>query len=195
MLILASGSAARRAMLAAAGVRFRVEAAAIDEDALFRELAGEPAARVAERLATAKAQAVAARHAEAAVLGADSVLQLAAGELWQKPRDLAELARQLWALRGRAHCIWSAAVGVRGGAIAWSHVARARLAVREFRRDWLDYYVRECGTQMLASVGGYHVEGLGAQLFTEIEGDQFVVRGLPLLPVLGWLRDIGELPA
>lgn len=195
MLMLASGSAARRDMLAAAGVRFLVETAAVDEGALFAGLAGEPAALVAERLAVAKAQAVAARHAEAPVLGADSVLEIGAGELWQKPRDLGELAAQLWQLRGQAHCIYSAAVGVRQGAIVWRHVARTRLLVREFSRDWLDSYVGACGAQMLASVGGYHVEGLGAQLFTAIEGDQFVVRGLPLLAVLGWLREIGELAA
>ncbi len=199
MLILASGSAARQSMLRAAGVDFCVVPAAIDEAALFAQYPlaqyppGARGAQVAEALAAAKALAVSRDHAGCPVLGADSVVELETGELWQKPQSLAELRAQLGRLRGRPHDLHSVAVGVRDGEIIWTAAASARLFVRDFTDDWLDGYIRACGTDMLASVGGYHIEALGGQLFSHVEGDQFVVRGLPLFAVLAWLREIGEL--
>ncbi|PZU51110.1 MAG: septum formation protein Maf [Sphingomonas sp.] len=193
MIILASESASRRAMLTAAGVSFEAVPARIDEEGVTEAMRGRPVRDVADRLAELKAVKVSLSRRGVAVLGSDSMLELERGFWLEKPGSLDGLRAQLRLLRGRAHRLVSAAVVARDGQPLWRHVEVATLSVRDFSEDWLEAYVAACGDEVLSSVGGYHVEGLGAQLFTRIEGDQFVVRGLPLLAVLGWLREAGEM--
>ena len=194
MLILASESASRKSILTAAGVSYESVPARIDEAGVTDEMRGRPVRDVADRLAELKALKVSQRHPGAFVLGSDSMLEIERGEWLEKPGTPDGLRAQLRRLRGRSHKLISAAVVARDGQALWRHVEVATLAVRDFSEDWLEGYVSACGAEVLSSVGGYHLEGLGAQLFTRIEGDQFVVRGLPLLAVLGWLREAGELP-
>ncbi len=193
MLILASESASRRAMLTAAGVSHEAVPARIDEAGVTDELRGRSVRDVADRLAELKALKVSQQRGGAFVLGSDSMLEVERGEWLEKPGSLEGLRAQLRRLRGRDHRLVSAAVIARDGQALWRHVEVATLTVRDFSEAWLEDYVAACGAQVLSSVGGYHVEGLGVQLFTRIDGDQFVVRGLPLLAVLGWLREAGEL--
>jgi septum formation protein len=195
MIVLASESASRRAMLTAAGVTFAAEPARIDEEGVTAGMAGRPVREVADRLAELKAVKVSLRHPGVLVLGSDSMLEVERGRWLEKPGDVEGLRAQLLTLRGRSHRLVSAAVVARDGKPLWRHVEAATLHVRAFSEAWLDEYVAAAGEAVLGSVGGYHLEGLGAQLFTRIEGDQFVVRGLPLLAVLGWLREVGELTA
>jgi septum formation protein len=193
MIVLASESASRRGMLGAAGVAFEAVPARIDEAGVTAEMAGRPVRDVADRLAELKAVKVSLRMPGRFVLGSDSMLEVERGRWLDKPGDLDGLRAQLRDLRGRSHRLVSAAVVARDGQPVWRHVEAATLHVRDFSEAWLEGYVAACGADVLSSVGGYHLEGLGAQLFTKVEGDQFVVRGLPLLAVLGWLREAGEL--
>ena len=182
-------------MLRAAGVAFEAVPARIDEAAVTAGMRGSAVRDVADRLAEMKAVKVSLTRPGAFVLGSDSMLELERGLWLEKPGDAEGLRAQLRALRGRTHRLVSAAVVARDGRPLWRHVEAATLTVRAFSDAWLETYVAACGDAVSGSVGGYHVEGLGAQLFTRIEGDQFVVRGLPLLAVLGWLREAGEMPA
>lgn len=194
MIVLASGSAARQAMLAAAGVTFAVDVAPVDEGAVKAALRqdGADPVLVAETLAEVKAARVSARHPGALVLGADQMLECG-GEWFDKPGDEAAARRQLVALRGRTHRLISAAVVVRDGRRLWAHAEDARLTMRGFSDGFLDTYMEKAGTAVLSSVGAYQLEGLGAQLFARIEGDHFTILGLPLLAVLDFLRENGEL--
>lgn len=184
------------AMLRAAGVAFEAVAPGVDEEAVKQSLAGQRVRDIADRLAELKAVKLSRSAAMQGrfILGADSMLALSPLEYCDKPGDPDGLRAQLRMLRGREHRLISAAVVARDGEPIWRHVEEARLVVRDFSEAWLESYVDACGEEVCSSVGGYHVEGLGAQLFTRIDGDQFVVRGLPLLAVLGWLREAGELP-
>lgn len=194
-LVLASQSAARMAMLQAAGVAFATRPARIDEAAVVAAMQGSPVRDVADRLAELKAVKVSLSCPGALVLGADSMLEVEPGEWLQKPGSLTGLEQQVRRLRGRRHRIVSAVVIARDGQPLWRHAEVATLQVRAFSDAWLAAYIAACGEAMLASVGGYHIEGLGAQLFEKIVGDQFTVRGLPLLAVLAWLREAGEMTA
>ena len=195
-VVLASASPARAALLRAAGIPILVDAAAIDEaevKASLQAARAEPAA-IAEALAELKAQRVSRRHVGNLVIGADQVLECD-GILFDKPADLAAARNQLLALRGRRHQLVSAAVLVRDGQRLWHHVARADLEMREFSTDFLDRYLRSAGGAALSSVGAYQLEGVGAQLFGSVDGDYFTILGLPLLPLLGILREHGVLPS
>lgn len=180
-------------MLTAAGVRFEAMAADVDEAGLRQSYAGVSAEEVALRLAEAKALAVSALRPGALVLGSDSVVALPSGKLLEKPGTKPGLRAQLLELRGQTHRLVSAAAMVRDGQLLWRHADTARLAVRRFSDAWLSDYLQHCGDEVLHSVGGYHVESLGGQLFDSIEGCQFVIRGLPLLAVLSFLRAEGVL--
>ena len=193
-LVLASESASRMAMLRAAGVPFEALPARIDEEAITEAMRGAPVRDVADRLAELKAMKLSLSLPGAHVLGADSMLEVERGQWLEKPASPEGLRAQLLTLRGRRHRILSAAVICRDGRPLWRHVEVATLTVRPFSDAWLEEYVAACGAEVLSSVGGYHVEGRGAQLFEKIEGDQFTVRGLPLLAVLAWLREAGEMP-
>lgn len=194
-IVLASASEARQTMLRRAGVSFVCDPAAIDEDAIREQAqaAGMPLAATALALAEAKARTVACRRSGAFVLGADQILSCQ-GRILNKPGDLDAAEATLRALRGRTHCLISAAAVVRGGGLAWSRVERARLTVRPFSDAFLYRYLAEHAAGALSSVGVYRVEGTGIQLFSDIDGDHSTILGLPLLPLLAFLRSEGVLP-
>ena len=193
-LILASQSAFRARLLAAAGVEVATEAAYIDEAEVKAagRAEGMRVEEVAVLLAAMKAERVARRHPAALVIGADQML--VCGERWfDKPADLAEARAHLLALRGRAHELVTAMVCQRGGQRLWQHVARPRLVMRDFSEAFLDDYLAREGEVLTTTVGAYRVEGLGMQLFDRIEGEHSEIVGLPLLPLLGFLRQHGAL--
>ncbi|MCB2054157.1 MAG: Maf-like protein [Geminicoccaceae bacterium] len=196
-IVLASASAARARLLRAAGVAVTLQPARIDEAAVKEALAAEGASAedAAVAIAEFKGRAVAARvPAGAIVLAADQLLE-AEGTWFDKPRDTAEALAHLMRLSGRRHDLIAAAVGFRGGARVWHQVSRARLWMRPFDEAFARAYLEAAGPDVLACVGCYEIEGLGAQLMNRIEGDLFTVQGLPLLPVLQFLRDQGALQA
>jgi len=191
-LILASKSTARAALLRNAGVDFAVDAAAIDEDAVKASLRadGRSAEEVALALAEMKAARVSRAHPGALVVGADQLLDCE-GAWFDKPADRDGARRDLLALRGRTHRQISAVCVVVEGATLWRHAEAARLAMRPFSDAFLDDYLARAGEEICACVGAYRLEDLGAQLFSRVEGDYFTILGLPLLPLLEFLRDHG----
>ena len=197
-LVLASASAARRAVLAAAGLSFTAEAAAVDEAAIKESARAEglPPGEAAMVLAEAKARRVAARHRapgdDALVIGADQIL-VCDGAWFDKPADAAAARAQLLALRGKTHELATALVCWRGGERVWGHVETPRLTMRAFSDAFLDAYLEAEGEAVLSSVGAYRLEGLGAHLFAAVRGEHAAVLGLPLLPLLGFLRGHGVL--
>jgi septum formation protein len=197
MLILASQSSSRRAMLGAAGVGFSAETAGVDEDAAKTALLadGRSARDIADALAELKAIKVSQRHPQALVLGCDSTVETDAHDLLDKAASRDEAEAQLRALAGTTHRLHSAAVVVQAGMPVWRHVDTARLTMRPFSDGFLQSYLDAEWPAIGGCVGGYRLEGLGAQLFSRIEGSHFTILGLPLLPLLAWLRDRGELPA
>jgi len=191
-LVLASGSAARQALLRSVGLRFEVMAAAVDEASLKASARAEglAASETALLLAAAKARRVAQRRPEALVIGADQLL--VCEDAWfDKPPDLAAARRHLKALRGRAHTLVNGIVCWRGGAQVWQHVATPTLTMRNFSNGFVDAYLDAEGEAILDSVGGYRLEALGPHLFAAIEGEHSAILGLPLLPLLSFLRDHG----
>jgi septum formation protein len=193
-LVLASSSATRRGLMEAAGLRFAYETPAVDE-ALIKEAAqaeGASPQDAALLLADAKAMRVARRRPEALVIGADQLL-VCEGLWFDKPADVEAARGYLLALRGRTHELVTAVVCWRHGARIWQHVAQPRLAVRAFSEVFLDAYLAEEGERVTSSVGAYRLEGMGMHLFSRIEGDHASILGLPMLPLLGFLRDHGVL--
>ena len=191
-LVLASGSAARAALLRNAGLRFEVAAAALDEAEIkagFRAEGGD-AEPCALALAAAKAARVSRRRPGALVIGADQLL-VCEGSWYDKPADMTAARAQLLALRGRAHELVTAVCAMQDGTQIWHAVERPRLVMRAFGEEFLDAYLASCGEDILASVGAYRLEDLGVQLFARIEGDFFSILGLPLLPLLEFLRAHG----
>jgi septum formation protein len=187
--ILASGSASRQAMLTAAGVPFTVDVPRLDEESVRDSLlaqGAEPRA-IADALAELKAVRISARHPNAVVLGSDQVL-VCETRLYGKADSLAAARATLSELRGRKHRLISAAVLAQDGKPIWRSVESADLWMRGFSDAFLDDYLAQTGDSILGSVGCYHIEGRGLQLFSRIAGDAFVIRGLPLLSVLDALR-------
>ncbi|GGI89189.1 Maf-like protein [Polymorphobacter multimanifer] len=191
MIILASQSAARRSMLAAAGVAHDAIPAHVDEEGVTAALVGAPAEKIADALAELKAVKISRAHPDALVLGADSIAVTADGELLAKPETRARAEVQLRQLAGTTHRLVSAAVVAQGGKPVWRAGGVARLMMRPLSDAFIADYLDREGEAVLGCVGCYRIEGLGAQLFTRIDGDQFVIRGLPLLALLGWLRERG----
>jgi septum formation protein len=196
-LILASQSASRRAMLTAAAVPFEPMAAGVDEESLKAGLVaqGLDARALADALAEMKATKLSRRYPTRLVLGCDSVVQEADGALVDKAESRAEAAEQLKRLRGTTHKLASAAVICLGGAPIWRFVDVARLTMRNFSDAFLDSYLDAEWPAIGGCVGGYRLEGPGVQLFARIDGNHFTILGLPLLPLLDYLRTRGEIAA
>lgn len=194
-LTLATKSAARIALLRGAGLAFEAIGSGVNEDAVKRDLlkgGGTPAA-VAEALAAEKALAV-SRTRPGLVIGADQTLDLE-GRLYDKAETLAEARARLMELRGRTHRLWSAAAVAENGEVVWRTLEGAALTARPYSDTWMDGYLARGGDALLGSVGCYMLEGEGVQLFERIEGDYFTILGLPLLPLLAFLRDRGVVDA
>ncbi|MFL1464323.1 Maf family protein [Roseococcus sp. DSY-14] len=195
-LILASQSSARRRMLEAAGVPFEALPAQVDEAAIKESARAEGmgARDAATLLADAKAARIARRHPDALVIGADQLLVL--GEDWlDKPEDLGAARRQLQRLRGHRHELVTAVVGWRDGQRAWHHVSAPRVSMRDFSDAFLEEYLAREAEHVTHCVGAYRIEGPGVGLMRDVQGDFFAVLGLPLLPLLAWLRDTGAITA
>lgn len=191
-LILASASAARRALLEGAGLRAEARPAAVDEAAVKRSAQAEGAGPDEAALLLAELKARRVRDPDALVIGADQIL-VCEGRWFDKPESLEEARAHLLALRGRTHELVTAVVCLRGGERAWQHVARPRLWMRAFSEAFLDAYLAREAAHVRASVGAYRLEGPGALLFDRVEGEHAAVLGLPLLPLLGFLRQHGVL--
>jgi septum formation protein len=190
-LILASASAVRRRLLEAAGLDFEVDPARIDEEAAKAGLRanGMKPRDQADALAELKALSV-SRRRPGLVIGADQMLAVE-GETLDKPHDLDEARSHLLRLRGKTHELHSAAVVARDGAVLWRQVETPKLKMRDFSEAFLEDYLERVGEAAFASVGAYQLEALGVQLFERVEGDYFSVLGLPLLPLLAFLRQHG----
>lgn len=194
-LVLASGSASRAAMLTAAGVPFTAVRPFVDEAAAKESLLGLSGRDLADALAELKAVKVSLAHPDALVLGSDSVVQLADGTLLDKPESREEAADHLARMADSHHDLISAAVIAEAGRAVWRHVDRARVHVRPLSSDFIQHYLAAEWPTVAGCVGCYRVEGPGVQLFTRIDGSHFTVLGLPLLPVLDYLRVRGAMPA
>jgi nucleoside triphosphate pyrophosphatase len=189
-LVLASKSEIRRALLADAGIPVEVSPADVDERGIEERAATRDAGEIALVLARAKAHAIAARLPGRLVLGADQTLAL--GERrFSKPSDRAAARDQLKALRGQTHELHTAVALARDGAIVFEHRELARLTMRAFSDGFLGSYLDAMGGAVMASVGGYQLEKAGVQLFERIDGDHFVILGLPLVALLAYLRRAG----
>jgi len=191
-LVLASQAAVRAAMLRAAGLFFSVQPARVDEGAVKDAMRAEdPEGReTARALAALKARRVSAGAPGAFVIGADQLL-VCGDEWFDKPVDVADARGQLKRLRGRRHTLVTAVSVVRDEAEIWGEVVCPQLTMRPFSDAFLERYLERAGDGILACVGGYEAEGLGAQLLAEIKGDWFAVLGLPLMPLLAFLREHG----
>jgi septum formation protein len=190
-LILASASAPRRQLLVNAGLAFEVEPSGVDEEEVTRSLGSRTSPQeLASTLAEMKAVKVSGRHPDAMVIGADSTLACN-GRLFDKPPTMDAARKQLLALRGQTHELFSSVVVARGGQRLWHWSERARLTMRPFDDAFIDTYLARAGEGVLASVGAYQLEGLGAHLFTRVDGDYFTILGLPLLPLLSFLAGHG----
>lgn len=191
-LVLASQSAARAALLDAAGLRFDARPARLDEAAVKQacRAEGADAAETALTLAALKAQRI--RDPHALVIGADQIL--VCGDAWfDKPADLGGARDQLRTLRGRTHRLVTAVACLRDGQEVWRHVAEPRLRMRGFSDAFLEHYLAAEGEAILSCVGAYRLEGLGVHLFDDVQGEHAAILGLPLLPLLGFLRQHGVL--
>jgi len=192
-LVLASQSASRREMLSAAGVSFEAIPAHIDERAIEQNQAGKPPEVIALLLAEQKAFAVSCEQPQALVLGSDSLVAVD-GKRFDKPKNREEAAAHLRFFAGRVMHLHSAAALVRDGATLWTHAETATLHVRPMSENFIETYLDAEWPAVAGCVGVFRIEARGVQLFERIDGDHFTVLGMPLLPVLGALRDLGELP-
>jgi septum formation protein len=191
---LASGSASRRALLAAAGVAAHSVAPNVDEASFRTSLRAEgvPVRDQAMQLAELKAVRVSSARG-GLVIGGDQMLALG-NEAFDKPADLAEARSHLTRLSGKSHTLETAIVVCEEGRPVWRHLERPRLTMRHLTPEFIDGYVDRCGQSLLSTVGAYQLESLGSQLFSSIEGDYFSILGLPLLPLLDYLRVRKVLP-
>jgi septum formation protein len=195
-LILASASPTRARLLATAGLVVSVEPAAVDEEAVKQTLRAEGHAAVdcALALAELKARGIAKSHSRALVIGADQIL-VCDGLWFDKPSNLDGAYAQLKALRGRTHRLVTAVCVVQNATRIWHIVSQPQLTMREFSDRFLDDYLAVEGAAVLDSAGAYRLEGRGVQLFERVEGDYFAILGLPLVELLGFLRNRGDIPS
>lgn len=191
-VILASGSATRAELLRRAGLEVTQRAAAVDEDSIKASFAAEGASAIecATVLAEMKATRISARFPGSLVIGADQILDLG-GRWFDKPVTLDVARRQLRDLRGKTHELVSASVAALNGSRIWADHDIAYLTMRDFSDAFLDDYLQLAGQAVLGSVGAYHYEGLGVQLFDRATGDYYTILGLPLLRLLEFLRGHG----
>jgi septum formation protein len=193
-LVLASKSEIRHQILVASGIPVEVRPAAIDERSIERDAGPASAADVARLLAAAKAKAVGEAMPGRLVLGADQTLGFN-GRIFSKPADRAAARAQLGQLRGSAHELHSAIAVVQDRDVLFEHVSSAQLTMRAFSDAFLERYLDTVGPAALQSVGGYQLEAAGIHLFERIDGDHFTILGLPLLPLLRFLRTQGFVDA
>ena len=195
-LILASQSPFRRMLMENAGLAFQAQAAEIDERAAEAALAASNPTpqEVAVALAIEKAKDVAGRNPGALVIGSDQTLSLE-GRVFHKPADMAEAKGHLIAMSGRTHSLNCGIALVRDGETLWTHISIAHMTMRPLSEAFIDRHLARVGTRVLASVGAYQLEGEGVQLFERIDGDYFTILGLPMLPLLAKLRDLGTIDA
>ena len=188
--VLASASASRRTVLEAAGLMFSVQPAPIDEGAAKRSARanGASAADAALQLADLKAAYVARQEPDALVIGADQIL-VCDGTWFDKPASIAAAREQLQALRGRSHVLETAVVCREGPQQVWHHAASPSLRMRNFSDDFLDSYLLAEGNEVTTTVGAYRVEGRGVHLFDSLNGEHSAILGMPLLPLLAYLRE------
>lgn len=193
-IILASGSAIRAKMMRDAGVNFAVDVPRVDEETILRSLEAEGAkpADIADTLAEYKARRIADKNPNSIVIAADQVLACN-GQIYAKPKDMAEARDHLNALKGQGHQLLSAVVVYEDAKPIWRHVGRAQLAMREFSDAFLNDYLQKAGEDILHCVGCYQLESHGVNLFSRVQGDYFTILGLPLLEVLAFLRTRGAL--
>ncbi|MGE6742458.1 Maf-like protein [Allorhizobium pseudoryzae] len=191
-LVLASSSPFRRLLMQNAGLDFVAQAASIDERTIEAKLAAQNATpeTVALELARAKALDVSTRFPDAFVIGSDQTMSLG-HRVYHKPASLQEARESLLSLSGQTHHLNSGVAIVRNGAVVWQIVARAAMTVRVLSPDFVDRYLASVGDAVMTSVGAYQLEGEGIRLFESIDGDYFTILGLPMLPLLKALRELG----
>jgi septum formation protein len=193
-LVLASGSATRRVLMEAAGLGVTVKPVAVDEAAIKHAMAADGADAAETALTLADAKAMRVRDPGVLVIGADQLL--VCDDVWfDKPPDIPSARAQLTRLRGRPHELVTAVVCWRDGRAIWHHVARPKLVMRPFSDAFLDSYLAAEGEALLSSVGAYRMEGLGMQLFDQVDGEHAAILGLPMLALLGFLRQHGAIPS
>ncbi len=192
MIVLASQSSSRKAMLAAAGVAFEARPAHLDERALEERLGDARPQEVALALAEAKALAVSREMPDRLVLGSDSLVAVM-GRRFDKPASRDDAAAHLRFFSGKPMHLHSAAALARGGKVVWGQADDSVLHMRELSESFIEHYLAVEWPEVAGCVGVFRIEAMGVQLFERIEGDQFTVLGMPLLPVLGALRAEGEL--
>ena len=195
-LVLASASKARSLMLRNAGIKFAVQPARVDEAAIKEGMQadGAPPVDAAQALADLKAMRVSPHDVDTLVIGADQILECD-GAWFHKPESLEDARKQLKALSGRTHHLHTAASVVKEGAVIWREATNVSLTMRALSAPFITSYLEAEGDTVLQSVGAYQIDGRGAQLFASLRGDFFSVLGLPLLPLLGFLRNHGVVPA
>lgn len=191
-LILASASASRQMLMRNAGLRFSSIPAAIDERAIDARLeaAGATPETIALELAKAKAVAVSRLYPDDYVIGSDQTMSLGS-RIYHKAKDMAEAHANLLSLSGKTHRLNCGIAIAKNGEIVWEAVSLAEMTVRDLSPGYISRYLERAGSQVLSSVGAYQLEGEGIQLFTSIDGDYFTILGLPLLPLLIQLRELG----
>ena len=193
MIVLASASTSRRDLLRMAGIAFDAVNLPVDESSVkiaMRE-AGESVSNTALKLAELKALRASDKQPGRLVVGADQMLEVD-GTWLDKPKDVDEARSHLQRLRGKSHLLISAVVVAKDNMRLWHNVSLARMTMRDFSDDFLEAYLQKGGDGLLGSVGAYKLEGMGVQLFAEIEGDYFTILGLPMLPLLDFLRHHNE---
>ena len=193
-VVLASSSKTRREILEKAGIVVEAIAPRVDEEEIKQSMKAEKAgaAEIAEVLAEQKARSVSHQRPRDLVIGADQILEMD-GRIFSKPHDLAAARDALADLRGREHDLFSCVCVLRDGQRLWHKLDRATLTMRDFSDEFLDSYLRSIEDHALAGPGSYRIEDVGSQLFSHISGDYFTILGLPLLPLLAFLREHGAL--